>query len=153
MKSLIIAALAAVCVAFAGCATTATPIALPSPQQLAAQLCPVVNADLTALSTSTLLNSTQQAALINTIIPANMAVCAAGATLDVASLTTFNNTAFPALIDLVKGLPTLKDQPTILLALQLAQPLVTQVVNAAVAAATVPASSVPVASAPVAASA
>lgn len=146
MKNMLLAAGVLASALFAGCATAPAPLPLLTPQQLAAQLCPVVNADLSALSTSTLLNADQQATLINTIIPANMAVCSAGATLDVASLTKFNSTAFPALISLVQGLPSLPNQPTILLALQLAQPLVTQVVNAAVAAAT------PAASAPVAAS-
>lgn len=155
------AALAAGLVAlalFAGCATAPAPLPIPSPQQLAAQLCPVVNADLKALAASPLLIPAQQQVLNGApgdptkpgVIAINAAVCAAGATLSVANLQAFSSSAFPALITLVSGLPNLPNQPTILLALQLAQPIVTQVVSAAVTATATSGASA--ASAPVAAS-
>lgn len=154
MKSLFIAALAAVCVAFAGCASAPVPLTIPTPAQLASQVCPIVNADLNALASSTLLTSAQQTTLKD-IESVNATVCSAGAAVSVSSLQAFNSTAFPALIAIVAAVPAIPNQPAILLALTLAQPLVTQVVNAAVAAATpvAPASAVPAASAPVPASA
>jgi len=128
MKSIFIAALAAVCVAFAGC--TSAPVSIPTPQQLVTDFCPIVNADLAVLSVSPLLTASQQSLLTNTIIPDNKAVCAAGAVINVASLQTLQATAFPALITLVGSLPDLPNQPAILLGLTLAQPILTQIINA-----------------------
>jgi hypothetical protein len=145
----IIAAIAAVfaCLLFAGC--TSAPLTVPTPQQLVTDFCPVVNADLKLLAASPLLNAAQQKVLNGTpgdasnpgIINMNAAVCAAGAVINVTSLQTLNVTAFPALITLVSGLPNLPNQPAILFGLTLAQPILTQIINA-LPVATVPAAPV-----------
>jgi hypothetical protein len=129
MKKLIAAFAAAVaCLSFAGCATQ-TKLAVPTPQQLADNFCPLVNADLDVLSKSPLLSADQRAELTDKIIPANLAICQAGQTIVVDDLKTFNATIFPALVGLVAALPALPNQPVILLGLTLAQPILTQVIN------------------------
>jgi len=157
MKSLFIAALAAVCVAFAGC--TSAPVSIPTPQQLVTDFCPVVNADLKLLAASPLLNADQQKVLNGIpgdashpgVISMNAAVCAAGAVINVTDLQTLNATAFPALITLVSGLPNLPNQSAILLGLMLAQPILTQVINS-LPVSTAPAAPVPASGTLVAAS-
>lgn len=157
MKSIAIAALAAICFC-AGCALPVQKI--PTPQQLVTDFCPIVNADLAVIAASPLLSPAQQQVLNGVpgdatkpgIIAMNKAVCAAGSQIDVADLQKFNATAFPALIGLVGALPMLPNQPEIMLGLILAQPILTQVINSlpVPASPAVPASG---ASAPVAASA
>ena len=85
---------------------------------------------MTILSASTVLNADQKAVLNDTIIPGNQAVCAAGSAISVADLQSFNATVFPALIGLVSAVPAIPNQGDILLALVLAQPILTAVVNA-----------------------
>jgi hypothetical protein len=156
MKSFCIAASAAICVCFAGCAApgTAPKITIPTPQQLVTDFCPVVNADLKMLAVSPLLNASQQLLLNGTpsdpskpgIIAMNNAVCAAGGQINVADLQQFNATAFPALIGLVAALPMIPDQPAILLGLTVAQPILTQIINSLPVAAPAAPASAPVAS-------
>jgi hypothetical protein len=160
MKKLCLAAGVVLLAILAGCAGSPiqlTPISIPiiPPTQLVQQICPVVNADLTALSTSTLLTSTQKDLLTNTIIPGNDKVCSAVGTINISDLQAFNATVFPALVTIVAAVPAIPNQPAILLGLTLAQPILTQVVNVAVAAVTqtTAASAIPAASAPSAASA
>ena len=139
MKSFRIAALAAICVCFAGCGTTGTApkITIPTPQQLVTDFCPVVNADLKMLSSSPLLNASQQQMLNGVpndsskpgIIAINNSVCAAGGQINVTDIQQLNATAFPALIGLVAALPMIPDQPAILAGLMLAEPILTQIIN------------------------
>lgn len=153
MKMLRIAAglaLSACFVVFAGCANA--PVKLIPPQQLVMAFCPIVNADLDVLSKSPLLTADQRALLADKIIPGNQAVCTAGGQINVQDLQTFNATLFPALITLVASVPTLPNQPTILLGLELAQPILSQVVatvQAQQAASAPAAASTPLAGAPI----
>jgi hypothetical protein len=164
-KKLCLAAGLVASMLFAGCASAPVPLTVPTPAQLTADFCPVVNADLKVLAASPLLNASQQQLLNGVpgdasqpgIIAINAAVCAAGATLNVSDIKALNATAFPALIGLVSALPMIPNQPAILIGLTLAQPILTQIINSlpvpAAPASAVPAASVPVAaSAPVAAS-
>lgn len=154
MKKLL-AALAACLVTsialLSGCASTGSaPQMIVQPQQLIAGFCPVVNADLKVLGASTLLNADQQA-LVAKVLTVNTAVCAAGSSVDFADLQTLNATLFPALITLVASVPTLPNQPTILLGLELAQPILSQVVATIQAQQAVPAgaASTPLAGVPI----
>jgi hypothetical protein len=147
-----------VALALGACSTAGTAPKIPTPQQLVTDFCPVVNADLKVLSTSPLLNASQQQLLNGVpgdptkpgIIAINNAVCAAGGQINVTDLQTLNNTAFPALIGLVSALPMIPNQPAILIGLTLAQPILNQIVAQVMPAA--PASAPSAASAPVAAS-
>jgi hypothetical protein len=141
---------------FAGCAgVQVKPVSIPviPPQQLARRICPIVKADLDLLqgpSGKALLNQAQQDKITNSIVPINNAVCASAATVDLTDLQSLNSMAFPALIAIVSAVPAIPNQPGVLLALQLARPLVQQVVNDAIAASKTSAATA--ASAPVAAS-
>lgn len=154
---MLLAAGFAACLLFAGCSMFQSG-KIPTPQQLVTDFCPTVSADLKLLAVSPLLNPAQKQLLNGVpgdatqpgIIAINNAVCTAGGQIDVTDLQTLNNTAFPALIQLVGALPMLPNQPAILLGLTLAQPILNQIVAqvAPPEAASVPAA----ASAPVAAS-
>jgi hypothetical protein len=146
MKKFAVVLAGAVAFALAGCAgVSVKPVSLPiiPPAQLAAQFCPIVKADLAILSTSPLLSQDQKDKL-NSVAPINDAVCSAAATIQLQDLQAFNNTLFPAVTAIVAAVPAIPNQPAILLALQLAQPILNQVVSDAIAASQ--------ASAPVAAS-
>lgn len=142
---------AGIVASMAGCSSVSfKPVSIPviPPAQLAQDICPIVKADLELLqgpSGKTLLTAAQQETITNSVVPVNNAVCSAGATVDLSNLQALNATAFPALIAIVAAVPAIPDQPAVLLALQLAQPIVQQVVTEAIAASA--------ASAPVAASA
>lgn len=172
MKRILLAAAIGIAAALSGCAGVAVaPITIPTPAQLVTDFCPTVNADLKVIAASTLLTAQQKQVLNGVsgdpsqpgVIAINTAVCAAGGTISVTSLTQLNATAFPALIGLVSELPMLPNQPAILVGLQLAAPIVNQItaqveaqVASANAAATVAASTAAVAvsaSSPLAASA
>jgi len=156
----ILAAFAAgiVALALGACSSVAVkPVSLPviPPAQLASQFCPIVKADLAILSASPLLSQDQKDKL-NSVAPINDAVCSAAATVDLTDLQAFNATLFPAVTAIVAAVPAIPNQPAILLALQLAQPVLNQVVADAIAASTASASTATAASAasaPVAASA
>jgi hypothetical protein len=155
MKKLLIAAgfaLAACFALFAGCASNGSAPALPTPQQLFSQACPIVNADLAILAQSPLLTSAQQDVLTKTIIPANQGICSAGVQISVANLKAFHDSLLPAAIAIVQAVPAIPNQPVILLALQTFGPLVQQMIDGVIVA-VAPAASAPAASAPVAASA
>jgi hypothetical protein len=116
------------------------PVSIPviPPAQLAQQVCPIVQADLDILSSASglaLLTAAQQSTVADLIKPKVSAACAAAATVDLTALQSFNSDAFPALIALVSAVPAIPNQPAVLLALQLAQPIVQEVVANAVAAA------------------
>jgi hypothetical protein len=132
--------------ALSACAgVSVKPVSIPviPPAQLASQFCPIVKADIAVLEASPLLSQAQKDKL-NSVAPINDAVCSAAATVDLQDLQAFNNTLFPAVTAIVAAVPAIPNQPAILLALQLAQPILNQVVADAIAASK--------ASAPVAAS-
>jgi hypothetical protein len=159
MKSKLAAVLAGLvaCVAFAGCASTGSQSHLViQPQQLVADFCPSVNAQLKLLTqpaAAALLNADQQA-LVSQILTVNTAVCAANGEIDANDLQTLNATLFPALITLVASIPAIPNQPAILIGLMAAQPVLSQVLTliAQQQAAQAGASSPAPASAPVVAS-
>jgi len=132
MKKLLIAAGLVASIAFAGCSTTATqPHLIIPPQQLIADFCPSVNAQLKLLTqpaAAALLNSTQQA-LVAQILTVNTAVCSANGEIDASDLQTLNATLFPALITLVASVPAIPNQPAILIGLMAAQPVLSQVLT------------------------
>lgn len=121
-------ALSACFVVFAGCASSGAPKLIVPPQQLLADFCPVVNADLKVLASSPLLTAAQRDT-VSSIEATNTEVCSAGAQIDLASLHALNATAFPALLELVSSIPGIPDQPAIMLGLTLAQPILAQVVQ------------------------
>lgn len=147
MKSIFIAALAAVCVLFAGC--TAAP-ALPSLQQQFVQMCPVVNADLAVLAASPSLTVAQQDTLKTQIIPANQLICSSGAALNVTNLKAFHDSLLPVAIGIVQATPAIPNQPLVLLALQLFGPVVQGLIDQAITTAS--GSVTPATAAPAAAS-
>jgi len=87
---------------------------------------------------SPLLNADQQAKITKMILPANQAICKAGATLNVADLKQFHDSLLPAAIAIVKGAPAIPDQQAILLGLQtfgpMVQALIDQIITATTAA-------------------
>lgn len=140
----ILAAFAAAVVALALGACSS----LPTFQQQFETACPIVTADLTTLSTSTLIGSADKTAL-STAAAANKSFCAAGGKLNVTDLKAFHDSLLPVAIAVVNGNPLIPNQTAILLVLNTFGPIVQQMVDQIIVAA---APAVP-ASAPVAASA
>ena len=136
MKSIAVVLAGVVALALSACGSVQVkPVSLPivPPAQLAAQFCPIVKADLAILSTSPLLSQAQKGQL-NSVAPINDAVCSAAATVQLQDLQAFNQTLFPAVTAIVAAVPAIPNQPAILLALQLAQPVLNQIVADAIAA-------------------
>lgn len=132
------------------------PVSIPvlTPTQLANQFCPLVKADLDILAASPLVVQPLKDK-ITALKPFNDAACNAGAVIDLTDIQAFNTTVFATVTAVVAAVPALPNQPVILLGLQLAQPLVDQLVADATAQAkaaipTVPADPPVPASAPVA---
>jgi hypothetical protein len=112
-----------------------------------------VNGDLAILGASPLLNASQQDVINKTVLPANQAICKAGGQLDVASLRAFHDSLLPAAITIVQAVPSLPNQPAILLGLSTFGPMVQALIDQLITASTaVAASSASAASAPAAAS-
>lgn len=129
-------ALAACFVVFAGCNS------LPTVQQQFQTGCAIVNGDLSIIATSPLLSPAQQEQITKTILPANQALCKAGATLNVSDLKAFHDSLLPAAIAIVQGVPALPDQQAVLLGLQTFGPMVQALIDQVItAAAPAPASS------------
>ncbi|MBN3811718.1 hypothetical protein [Paraburkholderia sp. Ac-20347] len=143
----ILAAFAAGVVALALGACSSTQ--LTTAQQLFTSDCAVVNADLQALTTSTLLTADQQSKVAD-LLTANKAVCSAVASADVSTLKSIHDSLLPAAILVVSAVPAIPNQPAILLALNTIGPIVQQLIDQAITAST--ASGDSAASAPVAAS-
>jgi hypothetical protein len=146
MKKLCLAAVIVAAAAFSACTS------LPTVQQQFQTGCTIVNGDLAILGQSTLLNADQQAVINKTVLPANQAICKAGGQIDVASLKAFHDSLLPAAITIVQAVPTLPNQPAILLGLSTFGPMVQALIDQLIAATTAAASSAAEASAPVAAS-
>lgn len=75
-----------------------------TPQQIAAQVCPAMQITIANLSTLEGLDAQAKADLV-TAQPIVSAVCAAGGTVDAASLQTLSATALPALIKIADAAP------------------------------------------------
>ena len=135
---------------FTGCASGPQPLTTSQLKVVSTQVCAVLNGDLALLQSpagAALLTPSASAKVTTIIAPDVKAVCAAGAIINAANLTTLNDTVVPALISVVQSVPSIPDQPEILAALSIAQvalvPLVDQVIAAAAAASSAPASSSP----------
>jgi hypothetical protein len=134
-----------------GCAGGPKPVALPTLstaqlQALTKQVCTALTTDLVLLEGPTgkaLLPAATMTKVTTVIGPTITAVCSSGASIDVTSLQTLNNTVVPALIDLVGSVPAIPDQPEILAGLTLAQVALVPIVNQAIAAAQAASSSAP----------
>lgn len=97
---------------------------LLSAQQVFEQACPIVNADLAIVASSTLLSAPQRDLLTTQIIPQNQAICAAGHQLNLTDLKTFHDSLLPAAVLIVQANPEIPNQPAVLLGLQTFGPLV-----------------------------
>lgn len=107
----------------AGCSS------LPTVQQQFATGCAIVNGDLTVLAVSPLLSAEQQTVIATKVLPANLAICKAGAQLNVADLRAFHDSLLPAVTTIVQGLPALPEQQGILLALATFGPMVQAIID------------------------
>lgn len=102
---------------------------LPTVQQQFATGCAIVNGDLAVLAASPLLSAEQQTVISMKIIPANQAICKAGAQLNVADLKNFHDSLLPAVIGVVQSIPALPNQPAILLGLSTFGPMVQAIID------------------------
>lgn len=151
MKRFLIAFFVSLIVILPACSTTGAQPNLAQVQQVVTSFCPTVNTDLSVLSTSPTVPAPLQARF-KTMLTINQGICAAGSGITASDLTTLNTQVVQAAIEILLANPAIPNQPVILLALQLGQPLVTQAIaqlQATPPAATLPAPAVP-ASAPAA---
>ncbi|KVV22293.1 hypothetical protein WK80_22140 [Burkholderia multivorans] len=121
---------------------------LPTVQQQFQTGCTIVNGDLTILATSPLLSADQRAAISRTILPANQAICKAGAQLNVADLKAFHDSLLPAAITIVQSVPALPQQQAVLLGLQTFGPMVQALIDQILTTAAPAAAPTPLAGAP-----
>lgn len=145
---------AALCVALAACGTLTagpgTPVGSPagkSPAQIAAQVCPPLQATLTSLQGLILAPSAMaDIALASTAVNT---VCALGSTVNLANLQTIVATALPALVTVVKASPlTVAQQNAIILDLSVAQIIISGALAVATPVPVTPAVAAAAASAP-----
>lgn len=108
---------------------------LPTVQQQFQTGCTIVNGDLAIIAQSPLLNADQQAVISKTVLPANQALCKAGAQLNVADLKAFHDSLLPAAITIVQAVPALPNQPAILLGLATFGPMVQAIIDQLIATA------------------
>jgi hypothetical protein len=108
---------------------------LPTVQQQFQTGCTIVNGDLAIIAQSPLLNADQQAVISKTVLPANQAICKAGAQLNVTDLKAFHDSLLPAAITIVQAVPALPDQPAILLGLATFGPMVQAIIDQLIATA------------------
>lgn len=113
-------------VALFGCASTGPNLA--QAQQVVSSFCPTVNTDLQVLSTSPTVPAPLQAQF-KTMLTINQGICAAGSGITATDLQTLNTQVVQAAIGILLANPAIPNQPVILLALQLGQPLVTQAIT------------------------
>lgn len=126
--SFAVAFLACLLGAFAlfGCASPGQPN-LAQAQQVVSSFCPTVNTDLSVLSTSPAVPAPLQGQF-KQMLAINQGICAAGTGITATDLQTLNTQVVQAAIAILLANPELPNQPVILLALQLGQPLVTQAI-------------------------
>lgn len=97
---------------------------LPTVQEQFTQACTIVNGDLQVIGTSPLVSAADQQTIMEKVLPANKAICAAGGGLNVTNLKAFHDSLLPVAVGIVQSTPTLPDQTLILLALNTFGPLV-----------------------------
>ncbi|XHO72245.1 hypothetical protein BCC0238_001742 [Burkholderia gladioli] len=140
MKMLLAAGLAASVLVLAACGS----IPKQTPAQVAANVCPLMTAELDTLSAAGLFTGGAADTLNRTIGPAVDAVCQAGATVTQVNVQTISSAAAPLLIGIVKASSLPSDQKTTaILAIGTVKGLIDTAFPPAVA--TTPASSVPAA--------
>lgn len=134
LGALIVLALLAGALILAGCATTGA--ARPTPQQLAAQVCPAAQVTINSLAALEGLTPAARADLARAA-PVVAAVCAPGAAVDLSNLRALAITALPAMLRIVdaSGLPP-DEHDRILLGLTVAKITLDGALMAAGAAAT-----------------
>jgi len=110
-----------------GCASPGTQTNLAQVQQVVSSFCPMVNTDLQVLSTSPTVPAPLQEKF-KTMLTINQGVCAAGTGITATDLQTLNTQVVQVAIGILLANPAIPNQPVILLALQLGQPLVTQAI-------------------------
>lgn len=108
-----------------GCASTGPNLA--QAQQVVTSFCPTINTDLQVLSTSPTVPAPLQAQF-KQMLTINQGICAAGTGITATDLQTLNTQVVQAAITVLLANPAIPNQPVILLALQLGQPLVTQAI-------------------------
>ncbi|MGK2829267.1 hypothetical protein ACSI5F_04060 [Ralstonia pseudosolanacearum] len=106
MKKLIVFCVAMTAALLAACATTPTggQQPLPTPAQVAAQVCPSAQAVLTVLAMPGAVDAAVQADLASAT-PIVNAVCAAGATVTVLDLHNLASNGLPVLLKIVQASP------------------------------------------------
>src|SRR6185312_11319785 len=110
------------------CTTTGAQPNLAQVRQVVTSFCPTVNTDLSVLSTSPTVAPALQAQF-KQMLTINQGICAAGAGITSADLQTLNTQVVQAAITVLLANPAIPNQPAILLALQLGEPLVTQAIT------------------------
>jgi len=121
-------AVCAIVAGLAGCAGTPTAPNIAQVQQVITSFCPLVNADLTVLSTSPAIAPPLQAQF-KTILAVNKQACSVGGGVTITDLQTLNTQVVQAAIGLLFANPEIPNQPQILLALQLGEPIVNQAIT------------------------
>jgi hypothetical protein len=102
MKSFLIAAFAAVCVAFAGCANA--PKVAGDFQVQVAKACAVVQPTLLSVQAMTV-NDPAQQVIIGQVVKLNGSVCSANASVDPSNVSALVNTSIPAAVQVIALLP------------------------------------------------
>lgn len=120
------------------CTTTGPQPNLAQVQQVVTSFCPTINTDLSVLSTSPTVPAPLQAQF-RQMLAINQGICAAGSGITATNLQTLNTQVVQAAITVLLANPAIPNQPAILLALQLGQPLVTQAITQLQAATPAPA--------------
>jgi len=128
MKHFLYAFIASLIVMLPACTTTGAQPNLAQVRQVVTSFCPTVNTDLSVLSTSPTVAPALQAQF-KQMLTINQGICAAGAGITSADLQTLNTQVVQAAITVLLANPAIPNQPAILLALQLGQPLVTQAIT------------------------
>jgi len=148
MKKLIALGAAVCAVVLAACATPAgQPQTLPTPAQVAAQVCPSAQAVLAVLATPGAIDPAAAADLA-AASPVVNAVCAAGATVTAVDLHTLAGVGLPAILKIVQASPLPdKDKQAAVLGIAVAQAALAPILaNASTTStASVPAASTPAA--------
>lgn len=149
MMKLIALGAAACALILSACATApAGEQQLPTPAQVAAQVCPSAQAVLTVLTTPSAIDETA-AAKLAAAAPVVNAVCAAGASVTAVDLRTLAKDGLPAILMIVQASPLPdKDKQVAVLAIAVAQAALAPILAANASAP--PVTPVPAASAPAA---
>jgi hypothetical protein len=99
MKKIMLLAAGLAMLAFAGCANAPTQ----TPAQIAANICPGIQSEISVLQVSGVFTGGAQATLTNQVQPDVNAVCAAGATVTTASIRNLVSATFPIVITVIQN--------------------------------------------------